>query len=206
MIAKGSLQLIIPPLVLAILSLCFFVYIKILLISVISLLLFFITAFFIIFFRDPDRKIGEGIVAPADGKIIELEKKDKIKISIFMSLWDVHVNRAPLDCKVIKILRKPGEYYPAYSSKAVANERLELELETEIGTIKLIQVAGSFARRIVCWVNEKQELKKGQRIGMIRFGSRVELYLPIERINLKIKEGNKVIAGASTLAIIKTAV
>ncbi|MDI6708676.1 MAG: archaeosortase A [Candidatus Thermoplasmatota archaeon] len=155
------------------------------------------------FFRDPERKIGGGIVAPADGKIIELEEAEKTKISIFMRLWDVHVNRVPLACKVLKIVRKHGKYYPAYSNKAVENERVEFELETEIGVVKLVQLAGIFARRIECWVKENDILEKGQRIGMIRFGSRVELYLPAERIDLKVKLGDIVIAGESTIATIK---
>ncbi|MEW6069093.1 MAG: phosphatidylserine decarboxylase [Candidatus Thermoplasmatota archaeon] len=205
MIAKGSFQLILPPFLSAILCLSLFLYTNIFIILLLSLILFLFTAFFTIFFRDPERKIGEGIVAPADGKIIELEKTEKItKISIFMSLWDVHVNRIPLDCKVIKIVRKYGKFLPAYKKvSSYENERLELELETEIGAIKLTQVVGVFARRILCYTKENEYLKKGQRFGMIRFGSRVELYLPTERTELKVKLGDRVLAGESTLAMVK---
>lgn len=204
MLAKGSLRLILPPLILGITCLSIFIYLKLFLILILSLLLFIITLFFVGFFRDPEREVGEGIVSPADGKIIKLEKTEKLtRIAIFMSLWDVHVNRAPLDCKIIKITHKPGKYYPAYSEKSVENERLELELETEIGQVKLLQIAGAFARRIVSWTEENEKLKKGQRIGMIRFGSGVELYLPSERIDLRIALGDKVLAGKTTLALIK---
>jgi phosphatidylserine decarboxylase len=204
MIAKGTLHLILAPLIFCALFTAMFLYTKLFTILILSLLSSLITIFFIVFFRDVEHEIGNGIVAPADGKIIELQRAEKItKISIFMSLWNAHVNSAPLDCKVIKIVRKQGKHYSAYKKEAVGNERVEYELETDIGIVKLAQVAGSFARKIICWVKENDALKKGQRLGMIRFGSRVELYLPTERIDLKIKLGDKVLAGKTTIGLIK---
>jgi phosphatidylserine decarboxylase len=193
MLARGSLPLISIPLILAII----FIFLWVPLISIIILL---ITIFNIIFFRDPKREIGEGIVAPADGKLTVIEEKhDILRLSIVMGLGNVHVNRAPLDGEVIKIEHIPGKHVIAASKDSDANERLITTIDTNIGQIKIIQIAGAFARRIKPYIKKGDNLSKGQRIGIIKFGSRVDLYLPINGIKLVIKEGATVKAGTSSI-------
>ncbi len=127
-----------------------------------------------IFFRDPERKIGEGVVSPADGKIDYVEGN---RLEIFMRPFDCHINRAPVDGVVRMVVLRKGSKPPAFlrSEKAMRNE---IYIENEDGIFKVTQVAGIFARRIVCYVKEGDFVKKGQKIGMIRFGSRVILEIP----------------------------
>ncbi|KAA0003988.1 MAG: phosphatidylserine decarboxylase [Thermoplasmata archaeon] len=186
MIAKNCMHIILTPFFLSLLTLFLsfvfniFIYLS---------LLFFLFLFLLIFFfRDPKREIGDGIISPADGKVMEANKK----ISIFMNLWDVHVNRAPLDGEIKKMEHFPGKHAPAFMEKE--NERLVTLLSTEIGIIKIVQIAGIFARRIVPYVKEGDVVKKGDKIGIVRFGSKVEIYLP-DNVNVIIKKGDKVKAG-----------
>ena len=160
-----------------------------------SLIFFFLFLFFLFFFRDPEREIGKGIISPADGRVMESNKK----ISIFMNLWDVHVNRAPLDGKIKKMEHFPGKHAPAFMEKE--NERLVTLLSTEIGIIKIIQIAGIFARRIVPYVKEGDVVKKGDKIGIVRFGSKVEVYLP-GKAKIVIKKGDRIKAG-QTIGVYK---
>ncbi|MEW5760811.1 MAG: phosphatidylserine decarboxylase [Candidatus Thermoplasmatota archaeon] len=166
--------------------------------------LFFLTLilllFFTIFFRDPEREIGDGIVSPADGKIIELkEENDKLMLCIFMNLHNVHVNRSPIDCEVKKITYYKGKHLPAFFRGAEKNERIETIFETDIGEMKIIQIGGIFARKVISYITEGMKIKKGDRIGMIRFGSRVELILPLGKVKILVKKGEKVIAGATKI-------
>ena len=194
MIAKGSLNWILIPIILAL------IFVVVLVIPLI-VLFFVITIFFIIFFRDPERDVGEGIVSPADGYISEIHEKGAyIRISIVMGIQDVHVNRAPLKGKVLKIEHHPGGHRPAFKKDSQTNERLITKIETDIGTINVIQIAGAFARRIVTYIKEGDTVSKGQRIGMIRFGSRVDLILPKKQVKVNTTEGLKVKAAASSLA------
>ncbi len=127
-----------------------------------------------VFFRDPEREIGEGVVSPADGRI---DYVDGRRIEIFMRPFDCHVNRSPVDGVVTKIEFRSGSRPPAFirSERAMRNV---IYIENEDGVFKVTQVAGIFARRIVCYVREGDRVRKGQRIGMIRFGSRVILEVP----------------------------
>jgi len=127
-----------------------------------------------VFFRDPERSIGDGVISPADGKIDYVEGR---RIEIFMRPFDCHVNRSPVDGVVRRIVFVRGRKVPAFLRVKNA-ERNEIYIENEDGTFKVIQVAGAFARRIVCYVREGERVRKGQRIGMIRFGSRVILEIP----------------------------
>ena len=172
-----------------------------------SLLLFLLTIFFLVFFRDPERKIGEGIVACADGKIREIaELKDKeigkcIKISTFMNIQNVHVNRMVFDGKIKSITHFSGFYLPAYKKESEKNERVVIILENSIGLIKIVQIAGILARRIVTYVEKDNVLKKGERIGIIKFGSRVDVYLPTLKIkNITVGIGSRVKAGEDKIA------
>jgi phosphatidylserine decarboxylase len=159
---------------------------------VVPVLMGIISAFIIFFFRDPERANSphhKAILTPADGKILEIRHlKDKdnllgqpaIKVSIFMSLFSVHVNRIPVGGTIKKIIYTPGKFFSANLDKASKfNENNKVILETDDSRrIAFIQIAGLIARRISCWVEEIDHVKAGQRFGLIRFGSRVELYLP----------------------------
>jgi len=166
------------------------------------------------FFRDPDRIIpaGEGlIVSPADGKIIAVSEvkeerflKDRaIKVSIFLNLFDVHVNRIPCSGRIRGIVYQPGKYLAANKDLAsTENEQNAILLETPSGVkIVFVQVAGLVARRIVCWTKEGDEVERGARFGMIRFGSRTDLFLPLGT-EIKVTPGQKVKGGASVIGIL----
>ena len=173
---------------------------------ILSVLMFVFLAFTTFFFRDPEREIGKNIVSPADGKVIKIEKikdsdvGDSIKVSIFMSILDVHVNRMPMDGKILKIERVEGKFFPAYSEESEKNEKNIILAETKIGKIKIIQIAGIFARRIVCYAKEGKNIAKGERIGMIKFGSRVDLILPKDKVRLRIRVNDKLRAGVDEIA------
>jgi phosphatidylserine decarboxylase len=118
-----------------------------------------------------------------------------------MNVWNVHVNRAPIDGKVIYLSHHYGEHLPAFLGDSRKNERVIAILETEIGKVKLIQIAGTFARRVVSYIKKGERVKKGERIGIIKFGSRVDLYLPIEGVKrLCVKPKERVRAGEDRIA------
>tara|TARA_B100001063_G_scaffold240883_1_gene266797 strand:- start:270 stop:917 length:648 start_codon:yes stop_codon:yes gene_type:complete len=166
------------------------------------------------FFRDPERVIIEDnnyLVSPADGEIIKVEKVDGPKelglenkkfnkISIFMNVFDCHVNRTPCEGIVEEILYKPGKFFNASLDKASEdNERNYYKIkDTHGNAIIVVQIAGLVARRIVCETNKNQELKQGERIGMIRFGSRADVYY--ENYDPIVKIGQKAISGETLLA------
>ncbi len=166
------------------------------------------------FFRDPDRVIIEDnnyLVSPADGEILKveevdgpkelgLENKKFNKISVFMNVFDCHVNRTPCAGKIEEILYKPGKFVNASLDKASEdNERNYFKIkDTDNNDIVVVQIAGLVARRIVCESNKDQELKQGDRIGMIRFGSRADVYY--ENYKPLVKVGQKAISGETLLA------
>ena len=163
------------------------------------------------FFRDPDRIIPNGagiVVSPADGKIIDISKTDNqrfyegpcIKISIFMSVFNVHVNRVPCKGEIKSIRYIPGKFVSANLDKAsIENEHNAVFLETEDGRqICFVQIAGLIARRIICKVQKGDILLRGQRFGLICFGSRLDVYLPAD-FQPEVSVGDKVQAGASIL-------
>ncbi len=170
-----------------------------------------LTTFCLYFFRDPDRVSpvdGDALVSPADGKVIIIEKiyddrflQDHVyKVSIFMNVFNVHVNRIPFAGMITNIIYSPGKFYSADSDKgALENEACTLTVETKQGhRYGITQVAGLIARRIVCWAEVNDSLRTGQRFGLIRFGSRVDLYLPLNT-QLEVTIGQKVKAGESIL-------
>ena len=174
---------------------------------IISALLFLLTLFFLAFFRDPDRKIGNGIVACADGKIREIKNLDEkdigkcIMISTFMNIHNVHVNRMPLDGKIIDVKSFSGLHLPAFKKESEKNERVVLNIQTRIGKIKIILIAGTVARRIVTYIKKDETIKKGEKIGIIRLGSRVDVYLPLKSVKkIYVKVGNRVKAGVDKIA------
>jgi len=169
------------------------------------------TFFIIYFFRDPDRTVPNGggfVVSPADGKVVAAGTVEKsayyegtsLKISIFMSVFNVHVNRMPCKGKVKKIIYNPGKFFSANLNKASKeNEQNAVYLETEDGKeICTVQIAGLIARRIICKVQEDDEVNRGQRFGMICFGSRLDVYLPKDS-KLNVAVGDIVKAGTTVL-------
>jgi len=175
---------------------------------------FVITVFMFYFFRDPEREIPEGegfFVSPADGRIILIKdvfekehlKADVKEISIFMSPFNVHVNRVPCDGKIKNIQHNKGKFIAAYKDHAsLKNENIELTLDTKYGDILVRQVAGYIARRAVCRANAGDTLKRGERYGIIKFSSRLDVYLP-KNTELKVKLGDKVKAGETVIGVIK---
>ena len=173
-----------------------------------------LTVWIYYFFRDPDRVIiGDDnyLVSPADGEVIKVEEVDGLKevglenkrfkkISIFMNVFDCHVNRTPCSGKVEEILYKPGKFLNASFDKASEdNERNYYKLkDTNGNNIIVVQIAGLIARRIVCETNNGQELNQGDRIGMIRFGSRADIYF--ENYEPLVKIGQRTISGETLLA------
>ena len=181
------------------------------LIAIIGIVL---TGFVVNFFRDQER-IGpneeDAFVAPADGKVILVEKvfdekylqEHAYKISIFMNVFDVHVNRLPFAGEVEKIIYSPGKFYAANSVQAaLENENCAVVMSTS-GNFRyaVVQVAGLLARRIVCWTEKGDTLERGARYGMIRFGSRVDIFLP-QQVQIEVATGKTVKAGETILGYI----
>lgn len=164
---------------------------------------FFLGLLIILFFRDPERKVPKGvklIVSPADGKIIKLETdSENPSMSIFLGLQNVHVNRAPVDGIIKSVVFHQGKFAAAYKPEAMKdNQRNEIEIETEIGVLKMQQVTGAIARRVICYKKAGDKIKTGERIGLIRFGSRVDLFFP-PGTKIDIRLGQKVLAGETVL-------
>ena len=170
-----------------------------------------ITLFILYFFRNPTRTppLSEGaIVSPADGKVLEVAshlenrylQREAVKISIFMSLLDVHVNRSPITGRVMKRAYHPGKFFAANTDKSsLLNEQNALVLCSWDGfEILFIQIAGIIARRIVCYAQKGNLLKRGQIFGMIRFGSRVDIFLPLS-VDVQVNVGDHVTAGETIL-------
>ena len=178
--------------------------------GVAALLLLASCAFSVHFFRDPERVVPQGAniaVSPADGRILHITEKPepfsgqtRQCVSIFMNLFNVHVNRVPIDCTVEEIRYWPGKFFIASLDKASTdNERCALLLRDTDGlTWIMVQIAGLVARRIVCRTEAGEALARGQRCGMIRFGSRVDLYLPRGYVSA-VQLGERVFAGQSII-------
>lgn len=169
-----------------------------------------IAAFFAFFFRDPPRKSPQEkdiILAPADGKIMKVERVvepdfiagEALKISIFLSLFDVHINRSPCRGRIPYLRYIPGKFFPAYKEKALqSNERNMIGIEAEQGRVLVVQMSGMLARKVVCWIKLNDFIEAGERIGMIKLGSCTEIYLP-PHFNTKVKVGERVRGGETIL-------
>ena len=157
----------------------------------------------VLFFRDPNRKIPKGeslVLSPADGKVIRIDRESENPgLSIFLSIYNVHVNRSPVDGIVKSVEHRRGKFHTAFSKEAMSeNERNEIEIETPKGIVRMNQVAGYIARRTICHKGPGSVMSAGDRIGLIRFGSRVDLALPPgSQINVML--GQKVLAGETIL-------
>ncbi len=176
---------------------------------------FWIASLFVLqFFRDPGRAVPnnpDAVLSPADGRIVAVEKvndpyldREAVKVSVFMNVFNVHSNRSPVDGEVKGIWYFPGKFVNADLDKAsLENERNAVWIRTPDGIdVTSVQVAGLIARRILCYVKEGQQLARGQRYGFIRFGSRVDVYLPADT-RIKVGIGDKVYATESILAELK---
>jgi len=195
------------PYVIAALVLTIFLYAKA---SFLTPVFLFLTIFIAFFFRDPVRTspLGETLIlAPADGKVIKVEKVfephfiegEALKVSIFLSIFDVHINRSPVKGTISMIKYIPGRFFAAYKDEAsLSNEKNLIGIETEEGRFLVVQIAGLIARRILCWINIGDKVERGMRLGMIKFGSCTEIYMPLQ-INLKVREGDRVRAGETVL-------
>lgn len=155
-------------------------------------------AFMIFFHRDPDRvPQGEGMLSPADGRIVIATPE---RVAVFMSPSNVHVNRAPLDGLVRNIEYRKGTHLPAFMQNACKNQQNRMHLDTDDGEMELCQITGTFVRKIVCYVTPGERVLRGERIGMIRFGSRVEVSIP-KGYSLLVDMGDRVRAGETVIAV-----
>lgn len=176
-----------------------------------ALPLWLISLFVLQFFRDPARAVPDTpdiVLSPADGRVVVVErtqdpylKRDALKVSVFMNVFNVHSNRSPVDGAIAGVWYHAGKFLNAALSKAsLENERNALWIKTDSGhDITCVQVAGLIARRILCYVKQGERLNRGQRYGFIRFGSRLDIYLPPTAV-VKVSIGDTAVAGETVLA------
>ncbi|MEU8178498.1 phosphatidylserine decarboxylase [Microbispora hainanensis] len=153
------------------------------------------------FFRDPERTLGEGrLISPADGVVQSIDPwpDGRTRVAIFMSPLNVHVNRAPAAGTVTSVEHVPGGFVPAFNKDSDKNERVVWHFDTALGDIEMVQIAGAVARRIVPYLFAGAKVAQGERVGLIRFGSRVDLYLP-EGIRPAVTVGTRTVAGVTRL-------
>lgn len=188
--------------------------------KILGLLALGATAWCVCFFRNPPRVTPQGkdlVISPADGLLVKIEKASPPKevkwetapltrLSIFLNVFDVHVTRCPLEGVIKKVVYHPGKFLNASLDKASeTNERNSLVIKTSSGQeILVVQIAGLIARRIVCEVSENQEVKAGDVVGIIRFGSRVDIYLP-KGVSPQVLEGQRMVGGETVLATLESA-
>jgi phosphatidylserine decarboxylase len=172
-----------------------------------------LAAFFLWFFRDPNRRIpvGEGIiVSPADGKVeeadwIETTAGSRVRVAIFLNVFDVHVNRVPAEGVVTLVEYREGQFLNALKPEsAIHNEQTLVTIDAGNYSVSFKQIAGVLARRIVCSLQAGERVERGQRMGMIKFGSRVDVLLPAS-VELRVKAGDRVKGGSSVLGIVPSA-
>ena len=176
--------------------------------------LLILTAFFAFFFRDPDRTSPQDpslVLSPADGRVLVAGSADPnaappgewTQISIFLSPMDVHVNRSPVSGRVTNVDFRQGAFLPAYHTDAAArNERSEVWVDHGGTPIVFRQLVGILARRVVCRVAPGAHLRAGERFGIMKFGSRMDVFLPVSA-NLKVKVGDKVVGGVTVIAVLR---
>jgi len=175
-----------------------------------SYVLLILLVFLLVFFRDPNRKCPTDeniIIAPADGKIIKIEDVDDpnigsaVLVSIFLSVFNVHINRMPINGQFSNVKHHHGKFLAAFDHKASdENERTEILITSKIGNIKLKQVAGLVARRILCYAKPRETMELGDRLGFIRFGSRTDLIVP-KHVTLKVELGQNVTGNRTIIGI-----
>jgi phosphatidylserine decarboxylase len=167
------------------------------------------------FFRDPDRQVPQGadlVVSPADGRVMIAGPSDGRwappgewkQVTIFLSPMDVHINRSPVDGVATRIDYRPGKFLPAYDEGSNDNELNEIWIDHNGRTIVVRQVVGILARRIVCRIDEGQRVERGERIGLMKFGSRMDVFLP-PSAELAVSVGQRVVGGETVLAVLRSA-
>jgi phosphatidylserine decarboxylase len=173
-----------------------------------------LTLFVLFFFRDPERTVPEGkglVVSPADGKVIVVKDifepdylKQQVKqVSIFLSVFNVHVNRSPLEGTVEVVKYNPGKFHVASVDKAsLANEQTSMVIASGKHKVLVKQIAGLIARRIVCYARSGDAIRTGERYGLIRFGSRVDIFLPKDA-ELKVRVGDRLKGASDVIAVLK---
>lgn len=164
--------------------------------------------FIFYFFRDPERAIPHdpnAVVSPADGRVVAIvdepfENAPGRRISIFLAIWNVHVQRAPTTGRVARVVYRPGKFLGAFRAAASReNEQNVIYMDTAQGSLAFKQIAGAIARRVLFWKNEGEEVARGDRVGLIRFGSRVDIWLP-PQAEIMVRRGQNVKGGESILA------
>jgi phosphatidylserine decarboxylase len=175
---------------------------------VLAVIFLLLGAFILWFFRDPQREIPADpntIVSPADGQVLEvisepLDGRTGSRISIFLAIWNVHVNRSPMEGKLARVDYRPGRFHMAMKAAAsTENEQNVIRLSTPRGEIVFKQIAGLIARRVILWKKVGDTVARGERVGLVRFGSRVDVWLPAE-VEIVVKRGDHVAGGSSILA------
>jgi phosphatidylserine decarboxylase len=170
--------------------------------------LVFLALFIFSFFRDPERVIpaeSGAVVSPGDGRVVVVTEEENAgrpgkRVSIFLAVWNVHVNRAPATGTITKLEYRPGKFLAAMRERAsVENEQNVFTLSTDTGEMVFRQIAGLIARRVVSWKKEGEKVARGERIGLVRFGSRVDVWVPKEA-EILVKVGDNVKGGSSVLA------
>ena len=170
--------------------------------------LVFLALFIFYFFRNPDRKIPMEpgvVVSPADGRVVVVKDEENAgrpgkRVSIFLAIWNVHVNRSPAAGTITRLEYKPGRFLAAWAEKAsLENEQNVFTLSSEHGEIVFKQIAGWVARRVVSWKKSGDTVGRGELVGLVRFGSRVDLWLP-EGAEIAVKVGDNVKGGSSVIA------
>jgi len=157
--------------------------------------------FFAVFFRDPERTIGDGVVSAADGRVRAVERVGgSWLVSVFMNVTDVHVNRFPVAAQVTEIQSSGSGFRPAFRADAEGNVQRRYHLTSALGTVEVVQITGVVARRLVSFVRVGSAGRKGDRLGMIVLGSRVDVLLPADRVRPVVKVGDRVRAGTSSIA------
>jgi phosphatidylserine decarboxylase len=174
----------------------------------IAAVLVFLALFVFSFFRDPDRLIPAepgAVVSPADGRVVVVTEEENAgrpgqRVSIFLAIWNVHVNRAPASGTITQMEYRPGKFFAAMRGRAsLENEQNVFTLRTESGEMVFKQIAGLIARRVVSWKKQGEQVVRGERIGLVRFGSRVDVWLP-KGAEILVKVGEKVKGGSSLIA------
>ncbi|MDE1821589.1 MAG: phosphatidylserine decarboxylase [Euryarchaeota archaeon] len=161
----------------------------------------FFLLLFLVFFRDPERTPGKGIVAAADGRVLSVRQEGgRLRIATFMNVTNVHVNRVPFPGYLVRVDDRGGPKRPAFSPEAEGNSQKRYLFGTPLGLVEVVQITGLVARRCIAWKGAGSPCRKGDRMGMIAFGSRVDVVLPASKVRVSVKLGARVRAGTDTLA------
>lgn len=213
-LAREGMTLVLPFLLIAVIFSGSAYFFPIFLLVLLAIIFWVGTVFLIFFFRDPERVITDNelaIVSPADGKVLSIEKTEENeflrvpvhKISIFMSPFNVHINRIPLSGTIDYLRYVKGKFLAAYKPESSAeNEQMIIGITNPEVKILFKQVSGVLARRIVCYLKIGSQVKRGMKFGLIKFGSRVEMFLPL-KVKLQVVNGQQVVGGESIIGVIQ---